>query len=584
MKSSAVFLLLILSTIVASNVLQTSPIQEAATQIYTGPYNSYSSYQVTITISGLPSQYSANIKIDGNGQGSIQGGSSGVFQVNNTQSHVFQVDDYVSGPAGTRYACANSSWTLQQSQSSYNPYGYSYPGGGYGGYNPYPNYPYTNYPYNYSNYPPYHRRTTSATTTSYTTQITTITTSNEIITSTTTPASTITETTTITPSSESTTTTASTTSPTTTITTSSESTTTATGTTTPTETIASNVLTTTSEASSESITTTAASSIQASTTQASTTQPSTTQAPTTQAYGQEDRGIVYPEDTSEDLSPANYQQLYVNPVHQSPYGYLENYSYYYPNYPYNPNYPYYYPGYTGAPQAASHTFSYVPEYNLTVENPAGASIDKAGWQQQNTVLTLTTPQTINTSNQEKDIFKGWDVDGSQVTSSTVTLTMNMPHTANATYQVQYYVDVQSGIGQPQGSGWYDQGSTATISVDPAVPMSGFWGALGGSYVFDGWSGTTGSDLPNPTSTVTVDSPMTITAAWQPDYSTPGVILVIAIAAIAVVIILSFMLSRRGLKFRRESAKTGLDSLDLRYSRGEITRKEYLQKKKDIEGS
>jgi hypothetical protein len=535
MRLSAIFLLLILSAIVASDVLQTGPIQEAATQIYTGPYSSYSSYQVTISISGLPSQYSANIKVDGNGQGSIQGGSSGTFQVSNTQSHVFQADDYVSGPAGTRYACAESSWTLQQSQSSYNPYNYYSPYGGYGGYNSY-----YNYPYNYYNYPPFH--------------------------------STITESTTITTSSESTTTTA--------------ATSTATGTSS--ETTEANVVTTTTAASSEMMTTTAASSTQAVTTQASTTQAATTQASTTQAATEakngkheEDRVIVYPEDVSEDLALANYQQSSGNPVFQSPYGSFEDYSYYYPNYPYYPNY---YPGYTGALQTASHTFPYVPEYSLTVENPTGASIDKAGWQQKDSVITLTTPDTIDKSNQEKDIFKGWNVDGSQVTGSTVTLTMNMPHTAKAMYQIQCYVDVRSGIGQPQGSGWYDQGSTATISVAPEVPMSGFWGALGGSYVFERWSRTSGSDLPNPTSTVTVDSPMTITAAWRPEYSTSTMILVIAIAAIAVVIILPIMLFRRGHGFRRESVGTALDSLNLRYSRGEITRREYLEKRKDIEGS
>jgi hypothetical protein len=337
------------------------------------------------------------------------------------------------------------------------------------------------------------------------------------------------------------------------------------------------------------ITTTAASSTQAATTQASTTQAATTQASTTEEatetkkekYGIEEGVIAYPEDTSEDPALANYQQSSGNSVLQSPYGFSEDYSYYYPNYPYYPNY---YPGYTGAPQTASHTFSYVPEYNLTVENPAGASIDKAGWQQKDAALTLTTPETIDKSNQEKDLFKGWNVDGSQVTGSTVTLTMNMPHTAKAVYQVQYYVDVRSGIGQPQGSGWYDQGSTATISVAPEVPMSGFWGALGGSYVFERWSRTTGSDLPNPTPTVTVDSPMTITAAWRSEYSTSTMILVIGIAAIAVVIILPIMLFRRGQGFKRESPRTAMDSLNLRYSRGEITRKEYLEKRKDIEGS
>ena len=254
-------------------------------------------------------------------------------------------------------------------------------------------------------------------------------------------------------------------------------------------------------------------------------------------------------------------------------------------YEYNPNayYPYYYnyPGYTGTSEA-SHSFSYVPEYNLAVENPSGGSVEKAGWRQKDEVITLTTLERIDRSSQERGVFKAWSVDGSETLGSTVTLTMNMPHKARAIYRTQYYLEVRSDLGNPQGSGWYDQGSTAVVSVYPEVGIPGFWGFLGGRHVFDRWGGMTGGNQFNARTTVAMDGPMTMVAVWRADYSTPNSILTIVLVVIVVLIAAVFMATTRRLrKPGPRGEQSALEALDLRYSRGEISREDYLKMRKDI---
>jgi hypothetical protein len=419
-----VLIILSLCAMPSSNLLQCSPIQETKAQTYYDyyipyyiPYSSYGSYgkyTATISVSGLPSNYSTNVMIDGKDQGTVAGGASKQFQVTSTDSHTFQVDNYVSGASGVRYSCSNASWTLQKSTSTYSSYS-SY-------------YPYYYYPYYIYYYPTY---------------------------------------------------------------------------------------------------------------------------PT----------ISY-----------NYS---------SPYSYYVTPYYYYPSMYY---YPYYYPSSYVNQMQASHTFSYLPEYMLTVSNSQGQSVSQSGWKSKDTTVSLSTPDRVDKSNVERNIFKSWNIDGTEMSASTITLTMNNPHTATATYQTQYYLDVKSDLDSPQGSGWYNQGDQATVSVVPEVSMTGFWGSLGAKHVFDTWSGTTGS--PNsPTSKVTMDKPITVTAMWKPDYTTAYLILAAIIIIIILLIFVAAMAARKtALQPKKEEKTAATDTLNLRYTKGEITREDYLKMKKDIEKS
>jgi hypothetical protein len=307
--------------------------------------------------------------------------------------------------------------------------------------------------------------------------------------------------------------------------------------------------------------------------------------------------IAYPISKSKNI-PEEYQKIeysQYSTANAEAY-YFDDYLYdqYYPSpyyYPYYDNYyPYYgYPydyGYDrGSTLEASHTFTYEPEYLLTVENRVGAlSIEKSGWKQKDTTVTLTTPEKIEKSNTERYIFKAWYVDGSENVGSTITLNMNKPYSARAEYTTEFYVEVRSEIGRPQGSGWYDEGHSALIAVDPEVPISGFWGSLGAKYVFDRWNGISSGDMFSATTKVIVEDPITANAIWRADYSYAYMVLGIILVATLLLIALAIIAMTRGITFRREYGSPAMDTLNLRYSQGEISRADYLKMKKDLEKS
>ncbi|MCK5627633.1 hypothetical protein KAI23_06660, partial [Candidatus Bathyarchaeota archaeon] len=168
MRNTALFMILTLTIIFTSNSLGSILIRETINNDYSElyvsaqyPYSTYithSQYFVTISISGLPSEYSAIVKINGNDAGTVKGGSSKEFEVESTKSHVFQIENQISGKDGVRYICQESTWTLEQAQEPYTPYAYY------------------NYPYYSQNYPPYSYSGTTTTTTTTTTTDTTDTT------------------------------------------------------------------------------------------------------------------------------------------------------------------------------------------------------------------------------------------------------------------------------------------------------------------------------------------------------------------------------------------------------------------------
>lgn len=125
------------------------------------------------------------------------------------------------------------------------------------------------------------------------------------------------------------------------------------------------------------------------------------------------------------------------------------------------------------------------------------------------------------------VFTSWS-DGNASPSRTIS--QGGEYAAN--YVTQYYLTVESDYGNPRGKGWYNSGSTATVSVTSPL------GAIV-RQVFTGWSG----DLTETTSTAAIlmDRPKTVTANWRNDYLQlyiliGGIVVVVGAVSASVILI------------------------------------------------
>lgn len=155
------------------------------------------------------------------------------------------------------------------------------------------------------------------------------------------------------------------------------------------------------------------------------------------------------------------------------------------------------------------------------------------------VHTLVVDSMISGAAGVRYVFVEWS-DGSKDASRTITVTESADLTA--TFKTQYELNVASDLGDPQGSGWYDAGSTATFSVTSPQPEGGLFGSLGGKTVFQAWTGDSTENT--ATASIKMDGPKSVQAEWTTDDSQPYMILGGIGAAIVVVIILAFILIRR----------------------------------------
>ena len=112
---------------------------------------------------------------------------------------------------------------------------------------------------------------------------------------------------------------------------------------------------------------------------------------------------------------------------------------------------------------------------------------------------------------------GWTGTGSVPatgTDTTVTFTITAPSTLTWTWIAQYYLTMSTNYGTVSpGSGWHDSGSVVGISATAPSTVDGE------RYVWLGWTGTgtisyTGMDN---SASITMNSPITQTAAWRHEY-------------------------------------------------------------------
>lgn len=75
-------------------------------------------YDVTISLAGLPTDATTALLVDGNKVADMKGGDVRVLSYPIGSSHTFQVDQYVTGAEGYRYYAASNSWTANAAGSN----------------------------------------------------------------------------------------------------------------------------------------------------------------------------------------------------------------------------------------------------------------------------------------------------------------------------------------------------------------------------------------------------------------------------------------------------------------------------------
>jgi hypothetical protein len=198
------------------------------------------------------------------------------------------------------------------------------------------------------------------------------------------------------------------------------------------------------------------------------------------------------------------------------------------------------------------TAVYQLQYYLSVQSqPQGGPVPQgAGWYNAGDTATVNSASQPAGDSSSRIVFQGWSVDGqSNQSGSSLSVTMNAPHSVTAEYKQQYYLTVLSDQGVPYGQGWYDAGSTAQISVSTPISTS-----YGTSIVFNGWQGDVQSN--SQTTSVQMNRPMTAIASWRTDSTV--LYLTIAAGIIAILVaaaIIAFAVAGRGRERTSETHTT-----------------------------
>lgn len=189
------------------------------------------------------------------------------------------------------------------------------------------------------------------------------------------------------------------------------------------------------------------------------------------------------------------------------------------------------------------TFAHVPAgADLTIDG-----VSYTGQQLMSTIFewdigsthTLQVTATIPSNPGVRYTFLGW-TDGSKDLSRTLTATAHGDY--SPLFKTQYQLQVASDFGNPQGSGWYDEGSIASFSVTSPSPEPGLLGLLGGKAIFRGWTGD--STARSTASTIVMTGPMSVKASWTVDNSQAYITIAILFAAVAAAFALLMIRRRR----------------------------------------
>ena len=152
--------------------------------------------------------------------------------------------------------------------------------------------------------------------------------------------------------------------------------------------------------------------------------------------------------------------------------------------------------------------NWIVQYYLTIISPAGSPSGE-GWYNAGTIVTVGVQSTVLYPNETRMLFTGWN-STALGSNPTAQITVNAPLRILAVWQTQYLVTANSEYGTALGSGWYNAGSSAQVSVPSKIDYTN-----GTRRTFAGWTG----DYSGSANSVAigVDAPKTLNARWDTEY-------------------------------------------------------------------
>jgi hypothetical protein len=146
------------------------------------------------------------------------------------------------------------------------------------------------------------------------------------------------------------------------------------------------------------------------------------------------------------------------------------------------------------------------------------------------IHNVELPAKIENEDGERLVFVSWN-DG--VKSASRTITQGGDYTA--TYKKQYKLTINSMYGNPKGDGWYDDGTTATISV-----MSPDGKLI--RQKFNGWYGSI--IVSTEETNLVIDTAKYVDALWKANYFRIYILSVFIAVLSSIAIVLSIMRIRK----------------------------------------
>ena len=166
------------------------------------------------------------------------------------------------------------------------------------------------------------------------------------------------------------------------------------------------------------------------------------------------------------------------------------------------------------------------------------------WFDADSDIQIVAPYVLQSDQEDiRRQLSGWSLDSSDIniisrqelgTFKSHIIHISSMHKIDLEYTTQYHIKVISNFGRALGTGWYDSGTIAYVSVLPTDNILV-------KHVFTGWQGQVIGSENQESVGVLVDSPKIIVANWFTDYTNVGTI---GIAVIAVVVLLLIYRKRR----------------------------------------